>query len=96
MRTIRPGTILEPVPKELILDYLRLPEELPGSYAEFFRGEEIPTMHFIHIRRIHNRNLWQYQIAYDDREAELLKYREDIFRLRWYDALRQLKKASES
>jgi hypothetical protein len=85
----------EPLPLELIVEYLMLPETLPGCRVSCYRYDNHPEVHCIQFRRIHNRNLWQFKIAYDNREAELLRYRDDIFKLRWHDAIRQLREASE-
>jgi hypothetical protein len=95
VRARRPGCTSEPIPKELIVEYLNLPYELEGCYAECFRPDDIPSMHCIRLIRMHNRNLWQFQIAYDEREAELLGYRDEILKLRWHDAIHQLREASE-
>lgn len=93
MRTKRKGETPEPIPVELIFEYLRLPETLPGVKVDCYRYDDQPNLHWIHFHVLYRARLWQYVICFDNDERDMERYRGDILNLRWYSAVQDMRES---
>jgi hypothetical protein len=93
VRAKRPSETKEPIPFELIVEYLMLPEKLPGVKVDCYRYDDQPRLHWIHFHVLYKSRLWQYVICYDQDEPELARYRDDILNLRWYSAVQDMRES---
>lgn len=83
----------EPIPHELITEYLMLPEVLPGCRVTCYQFNDIPDLHCIHFRIRNGEMITHFRMSYSWQERDMMRFSKDIFRLRWHEALHQLREA---